>query len=193
MTLWLRGARRRDDGRVRGVAVAIAVGLGLVASRVASASSTASCCSPSTRGRVPTLRSAVRRTRSGWLLILVAWGFGLGSAGTYSQPDAFEAAGTTRLQLVFWASSTAWTLVFVGLLAITLTYPGGRLADGRRGRLARAALACRPVLALLIMSSPTLTVTTSAVMPSRTRSRSCQSSRCGESSRPPTSSTGRCW
>jgi hypothetical protein len=109
---------------------------------------------------------AIRRPANhlGWLLILVAWGFGLGSAGTYSAPVPFDPNATPRLQVVAWASSTGWTLINLGLLALTLTYPDGRLASGRGGRLARVALVLQAVLALLIMLSPTLTVTTSAVM-----------------------------
>ena len=148
---------------VRGIAVTTAVGLGLVASVwLGELHGVVLFTVYAGTGAYLAIRRPVNPL--GWLLILVGWGFSLGSAGTYSQPDAFVAAATTRLQLVFWASSTAWTLVFVGLLAITLTYPGGRLANGRAGRLARAALGLQAALALLIMSSPTMTVTTSAVM-----------------------------
>ena len=85
---------------------------------------------------------AIRRPANhlGWLLILVAWGFGLGSAGTYSLPVPFDPTMSPRLGLVAWASSTGWTLIFLGLLALTLTYPDGRLPAGRGGRLARVAL-----------------------------------------------------
>ena len=108
---------------------------------------------------------AIRRPANhlGWLLILVGWGLGLGSAGTYLPPDV-DPTGDTRLQLVAWASSTAWSLAFLGMLAILLTFPDGRLPAGRFRWLAQVALVAQAVIAVLIMTGPTITLTTSVVL-----------------------------
>jgi hypothetical protein len=147
---------------LRGAAVTVAVGLGLVAS----------VWIGEPAGQVLYLvyagiggYLAIRRpaNRLGWLLILVAWGIGLGSAGADTVKAGFDPTGNARLQLVAWASSAAWTLIFLGMLAIMLTYPDGRLPAGRGGRLARLALGLQVVVGLLIMTGPTITLTTNAV------------------------------
>jgi hypothetical protein len=108
---------------------------------------------------------AIRRPANhlGWLLMLVGWGLGLGSAGTYLPPNV-DPTGDGRLQLVAWASSTAWSIAFFGMLAILLTFPEGRLPAGRFRWLAQVALGLQAAIAILIMTGPTITLTTSVVL-----------------------------
>ena len=105
---------------------------------------------------------AIRRPTNhlGLLLILVGWGIGLGSAGIYLPSDV-DPTADPRLALVAWASGAGWTLAFVGMLAIMLTFPDGRLRTGPWRPVARLALLVQVILAVLIMVGPTVTLTTS--------------------------------
>jgi len=105
---------------------------------------------------------AIRRPANhlGVLLLVVGWGIGLGSAGTYLPPGV-DLTGDLRLQLVAVASNCGWPLLFIGMLAIILTFPEGRLPSGRFRWPARLALVAQTAIGLLIMTGPTITMTAS--------------------------------
>ena len=106
------------------------------------------------------LVSRLPRNTVGWLLIAMGWGLMIASVHVTAP---VEWLGTDRLSpfqnLLAWCNAWGWTLVFIGLLGITIVFPSGRLPTGSRRIPALIALSSAIGLSALIAVSPTINVT----------------------------------
>ncbi len=104
---------------------------------------------------------AIRRPGNsiGWLLLLTAWGLSLGSVRV-AIPVADMLAGGLDPEdaAAVVASGWGWSLAFVGLLALALVFPTGRLPGGR------AALPSHLLLGAAILISAVMAVAPMTVL-----------------------------
>jgi hypothetical protein len=108
----------------------------------------------------------VQRPRNiiGWLLIGIAFGF----VSTTTSPDLDTAAllrgdATLRDTFTTWVNGWAGWAAYVGLLALTIVVPGGRLPRGRERGVAIALLAVGVAVVVLSAVAPTTSVNTDGV------------------------------
>ena len=106
------------------------------------------------------LVSRLPRNTVGWLLIAMGWGLMIASVHVTAP---VELLGTDKLSplenLLAWCNAWGWTLVFIGLLGITIVFPSGRLPTGSRRLPSLLALGLAIGLSVLIAVSPTINVT----------------------------------
>ncbi len=106
------------------------------------------------------LVSRLPRNTVGWLLIAMGWGLMIASVHV-TAPVAW--LGTDKLSplqnLAAWCNAWGWTLVFIGLLGITIVFPSGRLPTGSHRLPSLLALAIAIGLSVVIAVSPTINVT----------------------------------
>jgi hypothetical protein len=89
----------------------------------------------------------------GWLLLLTAWGLSLGSVRVaIPVPEVLAGGLEPEDAAAVVASGWGWSLAFVGLLALALVFPTGRLPGGR------AALPSRVLFAAAILISAIMAV-----------------------------------
>jgi class 3 adenylate cyclase len=104
---------------------------------------------------------AILRPRNtiSWLLIALAWGFGLAFINVPATTEQLVTGTATT-----WATTIALVQAWVGgailalLLAITLLFPTGRLPSGRWGAIARLLLVFAAAMVVLTAFAPTVSV-----------------------------------
>jgi hypothetical protein len=95
----------------------------------------------------------------GWWLVVVAGGLALGGVNVTAGMADLRSGNLDPLgAATAWVYGWAWTLVMLGILGITLVYPGGRLPAGRGRRPAQAAIGAVVLLGLLLAIGPTAMV-----------------------------------
>ncbi len=77
----------------------------------------------------------------GWLLLLIGWGLELGSVQVAVPPSGALVPTDFVTAVAVWGSGCGWSLAFLGIFWLSLTFPEGRLPSGTAGRVGRLAIA----------------------------------------------------
>ena len=94
----------------------------------------------------------------GWLLLLIGWGLELGSVQVAVPPSGALVPTDFVTAVAVWGSGCGWSLAFLGIFWLSLTFPEGRLPSGTAGRVGRLAIAGMVVSALAISLNPLVNV-----------------------------------
>ena len=70
----------------------------------------------------------------GWLLLLIGWGLELGSVQVGVPASGALVPTDLVTAVAVWGSGCGWSLAFLGIFWLSLTFPEGRLPSGTAGR-----------------------------------------------------------
>ena len=103
---------------------------------------------------------AVRRPTNliGWLLLLIGFGLELGTVRIVVPASGALVPSDLVTAIGIWGSGCGWSLAFLGILCLSLTFPEGRLPSGWGGRLSTLAIGAMVVLVLAVAFNPLVNV-----------------------------------
>ena len=94
----------------------------------------------------------------GWLLLLIGFGLELGTVRVVVPASGALVPSDLVTAIGIWGSGCGWSLAFLGILCLSLTFPEGRLPSGWGGRLSKLAIVAMVVLVLAVALNPVVNV-----------------------------------
>jgi hypothetical protein len=94
----------------------------------------------------------------GWLLLLIGLGLELGTVRVVVPASGVLVPTDLVTAIAIWGSGCGWSLAFLGILCLSLTFPEGRLPIGMAGRLSKLAIAAMVILVVAVAFNPLVNV-----------------------------------
>ena len=94
----------------------------------------------------------------GWLLLLIGFGLELGTVRVVLPASGALVPSDLVTAIGIWGSGSGWSLAFLGILCLSLTFPEGRLPGAWGGRLSKLAIGAMVALVLAVGLHPLVNV-----------------------------------